>query len=220
MGFERKREDGGKGRAERGTGLETGRSRGRNFLNYKSDLEKQCVGLVGLGGDVQWENRNRAERSVLDAQVLLVDLWLSWLTLSRCLHSELCLGNTLVLNPHSLSLLHKATGFCGHPGKISALRVYAISISDWFAHILSHLIPKQPWKIGRAGITDSFDRRGRWGPQGLSVLSKVPVIPLPKSKPGRQCPSTRTCRFSWAQEWTRAQKTRSCIVSLTKYPLF
>ena len=53
MGFERKREDGGKGRAERETGLETGRSRGRNFLNYKSDLEKQCVGLVGLGGDVQ-----------------------------------------------------------------------------------------------------------------------------------------------------------------------
>lgn len=40
----------GKGRAERGTRIE--RDRGRNFLNDKSDLEKKCVGPVGVEGSV------------------------------------------------------------------------------------------------------------------------------------------------------------------------
>lgn len=40
----------GKGRTEKGTGIERGRSRSRNFLNYKCNLEKKWVGPVWGGG--------------------------------------------------------------------------------------------------------------------------------------------------------------------------
>lgn len=44
-----KKEGGGEGRTERGTGIEKGRSIGRKFPHYKSDIEKNTCKAGGGG---------------------------------------------------------------------------------------------------------------------------------------------------------------------------